>query len=160
MITLASVYALVGVGLAVGFGAIGSAYGSGTAAKVGASLLSKEPEKFAQILVLSALPSTQALFGLLFGFIIMIQSGLLGGEPAVEMTDLTGLAYLASSIPVSIACLFSGVMQGQVAASAVSIVAHKPENLTQGIALASIIESFAIFGLVISLLIVFVGIGG
>ena len=155
--TLATVLALFGVAISVGLGAAGSSFGSGAAARVGASLLSKEPEKFAQALVLAALPSTQALYGLLFGFIILIQAGLLGGE-AGALTTETGLAYLAASLPVGIACLFSGIMQGQVAASSIKILANKPEKLTQGIVLASIIESFAIFGLVISLLIVFVGI--
>lgn len=148
---------LIGVGIAVGFGAAGSSLGLGAVTKVGAGLLSKEPHKFPQVLALAALPSTQALYGLLFGFIILIRIGLLGGDPKV-FSDAVGYALMISSLPVGISCLFSGWMQGMAAASGVKILAEKPENLSQAIVLAALLESFAVFGLVISLLLVFVGI--
>ena len=151
------VLALVGVALAVALGAVGSCYGVGSVAKVGASLLSKEPEKFPQVLALSALPSTQALYGLLFGFVVLIQIGLLGGSPEL-FSENVGWMYFLSAIPVGVACLFSGIAQGAAAAAGVKILAQKPENFSQAVVLSSLIESFAIFGLVISLLIVFVGI--
>ncbi len=155
--SLSIVLALIGVAIAVACGAIGSCFGVGSVTRVGAGLLSKEPEKFPQVLALSALPSTQALYGLLFGFVVLIQIGLLGGG-AKTFDVNSGLAFLLSAIPVGVACLFSGIAQGRAAASGVKILANKPENFSQAIVLASLIESFAIFGLVISLLIVFVGI--
>jgi len=155
--TYSIIFALAGVALSVGLGAIGSSIGVGLVAKVGAGLLSKQPEKFPGVLALSALPSTQALYCLLFGFVILIRLGLIGGTP-VEISDPIGLAFLFASMPVGISCLISGIYQGQAAASGVKILAEKPENLSQGIVLAALIESFAVFGLVISLLIVFVGI--
>lgn len=151
------VYALIGVAISVGLGAIGSSLGVGAVAKVGAGLLSKDPQKFPQVLALCALPSTQALYGLLFGFILLIEIGLLGGTPQ-EFSNQVGLAYLFAAVPVGLACLASGYMQGAAAAGGVKILAQKPENFSQAVVLASLIESFAIFGLVISLLIVFIGI--
>lgn len=65
---------------------------------------------------------------------------------------------MLSAVPIAVACLISGIMQGQVAASAVRIVAEKPDSATQGVVLATLIESFAVFGLIISLLTIFVGI--
>jgi V/A-type H+-transporting ATPase subunit K len=156
--TIAAVYAFLGVAISVALGAAGSSMGSGAVAKASAGLLSKEPEKFAQTLILSALPSTQALYGLLFGFIILIRTGLIGGELDPNVGIEEGMAFAFAAVPVGVACLFSGIYQGQVAASSVKILAQKPENATQGIILASLVESFAIFGLVISLLIAFVGI--
>jgi len=160
--TLGVIYALAGVAISVFLGAIGSSFGTGFVAKAGAGLLSKEPQKFPQVLTLAALPSTQALYGLLFGFIILIQTGLLGGTPIAELTDGTsgemlGLAYLMASLPVAISCLFSGYFQGAVAGSGVKIAAEQPQNLSQAIVLSALIETFAIFGLVVSLLTVFVG---
>ncbi|GAB4143921.1 MAG: V-type ATP synthase subunit K [Patescibacteria group bacterium] len=155
--TFALTLALLGVAISVGLGAIGSSLGVGYVAKVGASLLSKEPQKYPQVLILSALPSTQAIYGLLFGFLIIIRIGLLNEVPN-NISESVGYAYLFSSIPLGLACLASGIMQGQAAASGVKILAQKPENLTQAIVLAALIESFAIFGLVISLLVVLVGI--
>jgi V/A-type H+-transporting ATPase subunit K len=67
----ATTLALFGVGISVGLGAAGSSLGSGAVAKVGASLLSKQPQKFPQALVLAALPSSQALYGFLYGIIIL-----------------------------------------------------------------------------------------
>jgi V/A-type H+/Na+-transporting ATPase subunit K len=151
------VLALIGVGIAVGMGAIGACVGVGKITKVGAGLLAKDPERFPQILALAALPSTQALYGLLFGFIVLIKTGLISGK-AFDFDTNTGYAFLLAAFPVGIATLFSGIAQGDAAVGGMKILAQKPENFTQAIVLTSLIESFAIFGLVISLLIVFVGI--
>ena len=118
--SLSVVFALFGLAISVGFGAIGSALGVGSVASIGAGLLAKEPQKFPQVLALAALPSTQALYGLLYGFIILTRIGLLGGTAQV-FNDATGLAILASSIPVGIACLISGAAQGKAAASGMKI---------------------------------------
>lgn len=148
--------ALAGVGVSVGLSGIGSSLGVGAVAKVGTGLLSREPAKFAQTLLLSALPSTQALYGLLYGFVILIQIGILGEAKTFDVN--VGWALLFSALPVGLACLGSGIGQGEIAAGGVKILAEKPENLSQAIVLAALAESFAVFGLVISLLILFVGI--
>lgn len=153
-----AVLAYLGVAICVGLGAIGSALGSGAVASVGASLVSKEPNKFSQVLILSALPSSQALYGLLFGIIIMLRTGLIGGELVDGMTSQIAMQFMFAAVPVGVAGLFSGYAQGKVAASAVKIVAENPTNLNQGIVLSALIESFAIFGLIISILIAFIGI--
>ena len=155
--SLSLILSLIGLAISVGFGAIGSSIGVALVANIGAGLLSKEPQKFPQVLALAALPSTQSLYGLLFGFIILIKTGLLGGA-AIEFDTNTGWAILLSAVPVGVACLVSGITQGQVAANGLKILAEKPQNLSQAIVLAALIESFAVFGLVISLLIIFVGI--
>ncbi len=146
--------ALSAVGVSVGLGAIGSSLGIGAVGQVSAGLLSREPKKFAQALILSALPSTQALYGLLYGF--LIQVGILG-EGVKTFDTSVGWALLFSALPVGLACLGSGIGQGQIAAGGVKILAEKPENLTQAIVLAALAESFAVFGLVVSLLILLIG---
>ncbi len=148
--------ALSAVGVSVGLGAIGSSLGIGAVGQVSAGLLSREPKKFAQALILSALPSTQALYGLLYGFLILIQVGILG-EGVKTFDTSVGWALLFSALPVGLACLGSGIGQGQIAAGGVKILAEKPENLTQAIVLAALAESFAVFGLVVSLLILLIG---
>jgi V/A-type H+-transporting ATPase subunit K len=153
-----AVLAYIGVAICVGLSAIGSSLGSGAVASVGASLVSKEPNKFSQVLILSALPSSQALYGLLFGIIIMLRTGLISGQLLEGVTSEIGMQFLFAAIPVGVAGLISGYAQGKVAASAVKIVAENPTNLNQGIVLSALIESFAIFGLIISILIAFIGI--
>jgi V/A-type H+-transporting ATPase subunit K len=148
--------ALGAAGVSVGLAAIGSSLGIGAVGQVSAGLLSQDPKKFAQALILSALPSTQALYGLLYGFLVLIQTGILGGN--IKTFDINvGLGILLSALPVGLACLGSGIGQGKIAAGGVRILAEKPENLTQAIVLAALAESFAVFGLVVSLLILLVG---
>lgn len=155
-LTLGIVYALIGAGISSALGAIGSSKGVGAVASASAGLLSKEPKKFGQALVLAALPTTQALYGMLFAFIILIKINILGGDPLM-ITEVQGLALLAASLPVGVAVLISGIWQGNVAAAGIKILAEKPENLSQAIVLAALIETMAIFGFVVSLLIAFVG---
>jgi len=143
---------LISIAISVSLGAIGSSLGIGAVAKASAGLLSKEPQKFPQSLILSALPSTQAIYGLLFGFIVLVQVGLLGGQVAT-ISMQSALAYIFASMPVGIAGLFSGISQGQIAAAGVKILAKNPDKMSQGIVLAALVESFAIFGFIISLLI-------
>jgi V/A-type H+-transporting ATPase subunit K len=149
---------LIGVALSVGLSAVGSAVGTYFVGSASTSLLAKEPEKFGQALVLSALPSSQSVYGLLFGFILLIKIGLLGGDVATGLTTDIGFQLMLSSLPVAISCIISGICQGLVASTGVKILADKPENLSQALVMSALVESFAIFGLVISLLIAFVGI--
>lgn len=155
--TLGIIYALIGASLAGGLGAIGSSIGVSKIASAGASLLSKDPSKYIRVLTLSALPSTQSLYGLLFGFIILNQTGILAGNP-IALTDNQGLAFLFASMPVAVSGLFSGIYQGITGRSGIKIIAEKPDSFINAIVLTSLIESFAIFGLVLSIVIVFTGI--
>lgn len=124
------VLALVGVGLAVGMGTIGSCIGVGKITKVGASLLSKDPENFPQILVLASLPSTQSIYGLVFGFVVLVKTGLINGK-ALDFNINTGYAFLLAAFPVGIATLFSGIAQGEAANGGIKILAQKSENLSK-----------------------------
>jgi V/A-type H+-transporting ATPase subunit K len=88
----------------------------------------------------------------------MLRTGLISGQLLEGVTSEIGMQFLFAAIPVGVAGLISGYAQGKVAASAVKIVAENPTNLNQGIVLSALIESFAIFGLIISILIAFIGI--
>ena len=61
-------YALAGAALAALAG-IGSAKGIGIAGEAAAGVVSEDPNKFGQVLVLQALPGTQGIYGLLIAFI-------------------------------------------------------------------------------------------
>ena len=50
-----------------------------------------------QDLVLQLLPGTQGIYGLLIGFIVLTQVGILGGDPNVSIVK--GLLYLAACLP-------------------------------------------------------------
>ena len=57
--------ALLGGALAALFAGIGSAKGVGIAGEAAAGVVSEDPNKFGQVLLLQALPGTQGIYGLL-----------------------------------------------------------------------------------------------
>ena len=97
LFTNGNFYAYLGVALAVGLCGIGSAKGVGLVGEASSGVLSEEPERFGQCLVLQALPGTQGIYGFLIGFIIMLNTGMMSGD--VQLTVGTGAYILAASLP-------------------------------------------------------------
>lgn len=137
----------LGVALAVGLSGIGSAKGVGLAGQAVSGLLTEQPEKFGKALILQLLPGTQGLYGFVVGLMVLFQL-------SSETTLAQGMYLLFACLPVAIAGLFSGVAQGKTAASAVQILAKKPEHNTKGIVLAAMVETYALLGFVISIMLV------
>lgn len=72
--------AVLGGALAVILSGMGSAKGVGIVGQAAAGLLSEEPDRFGQTLLLQALPGTQGIYGLIVAFLVMVKIGLLGGD--------------------------------------------------------------------------------
>ena len=153
LFTNGNVYAYLGVALAVGLCGIGSARGVGIVGEASSGVLSEEPERFGQCLVLQALPGTQGIYGFLIGFIIMLNTGMMGGD--VQLSVGTGAYLLAASLPIALVGLFSGIAQGRVAAAGVSIIASKPDQLSKAMVSAALVETYAILAFLISMLLIF-----
>ena len=147
------ILAISGAALAIIFGGIGSSLGVGMVGKAGAGLVAEDAKYFGQSLLLQALPGSQAIYGFLAAILILQGIGLIGGN-VKDVSFYQGLALLFASLPVSLTCLISAIFQGKVAASALSIVAKDPARGGQGIILASLVETFAILGLLISILMI------
>ena len=143
--------ALLGAALAVILGGIGSAIGVKTAGEAGAGVLSETPEKFSKVLLLQALPATQGIYGFIAAFLIILKLGLLGGDIA-DISMETGLMFLAASLPVGLTGLTSGMAQGKVSAAGMAVVAKQPEATTNAMVLSVMVETYAILGLLITLL--------
>lgn len=153
-LTLGQVYALFGAALAVFLPGIGSAQGVGIVGESAAGVITEDPSKFGQTLILQALPGTQGIYGLLTGFIIMQKIGLLGGK-LVSLSPYQGLLILGASLPVAFVGLLSAVSQGRAAAAGVSIIAKRPEELAKGIMYAAMVETYAVLALLASILMIF-----
>lgn len=153
LFTNGNFYAYLGVALAVGLCGIGSAKGVGLVGEASSGVLSEEPERFGQCLVLQALPGTQGIYGFLIGFIIMLNTGMMGGD--VQLTVGTGAYILASSLPIALVGLLSGIAQGRVAAAGVNIIAKKPDQLSKAMVSAALVETYAILAFLISMLLIF-----
>ena len=80
MITLGTALAFAGAAVAAGFAGVGSAVGVGIAGQAGAGVVSEDPDKFGNVLVLQALPGTQGIYGLLIAFIIVLNLGVIDGN--------------------------------------------------------------------------------
>ncbi len=144
--------ALLGAAFAIGFAGAGSAWGIGIAGSVGAGVLSEDPNKFGQVLLLQALPGTQGIYGLLVGFWILMKIGFLGGTP-VEVSTLQGLAVFFSSLPIAIVGLISAIYQGKTAAGSIALIAQRPGETGKAIVLPAMVETYAVLALLASILL-------
>lgn len=147
------VYALLGAAIAVLFAGAGSAMGVGVAGQAAAGVVSEDPNKFVQVLVLQLLPGTQGLYGLLVGFITLSKIGILGGGLA-DVSVQSGLLILAACLPIGIVGLISGREQGKTAAASIGIVAKKPDRFVKAMLFPAMVETYAILALLISFLAV------
>jgi len=145
--------AYAGVAVAVVFSGIGSAKGVGIVGEAASGLLSEDPEKFGQCLVLQALPGTQGIYGFLIGFIVMLNSGMLAGT--VELSVPTGAAIFAAAFPIGIVGLISGIHQGRVSAAGIRVIAKRPEQVSKAMVSAALVETYAILAFLISMLLIF-----
>lgn len=146
--------ALIGAALAVGLAGSGSAKGVGIAGESAAGLVTEDPNKFGQALLLQALPGTQGIYGLLTAFVIMNKIGIVGGA-LVELTTAQGFLFLASALPIAIAGYYSGIAQGRAAAAGVGVIANRPEELGKAIIFAAMVETYAVLALLASILMIF-----
>lgn len=145
--------AIIGAALAAILSGIGSAKGVGIVGKAASGMLSEDPSKFGQAMVLQALPGTQGIYGLVTAFLILWKAGFLGGS--VSLTVAQGSFYLMVSLPIAIVGLASAIIQGKVAAAGVNLVSKRPGELVKAITSAALVETYAIFALLISILPIF-----
>ncbi len=144
--------ALLGAALAAGLAGMGSAKGVGLVGEAASGLLTEDPSKFGKTLILQAIPGTQGIYGLITAFLIIFKIGLLG-TPA-ELTVAQGAYFLMASLPIAIVGLYSGIKQGRVAAAGVGLIAKRPDEVGKAITSAALVETYAIFAVLVSLLLV------
>lgn len=143
--------ALIGAAVAAAAGC-GSAVGVGIAGQAAAGVVAADPKKFGRTLILQALPGTQGIYGLIIAFLIMVKTGFLSGNP-LEISTMAGIYYLAAGLPIGIVGVVSGIAQGKAAASALQLTAKRPDQMVKGIIYTAMVETFAIFALLVSVLI-------
>ncbi|MGI6112983.1 MAG: V-type ATP synthase subunit K [Mahellales bacterium] len=149
---LGQVFAILGAALAAGLAGIGSAMGVSIAGQSAAGVVTEDPDKFGQTLLLQALPGTQGIYGLLIAFIIMGKINIFGGMVPVAVDS--GLMIMMASLPVAIVGLLSAIYQGKAAAAGIGIIAKRPEELGKAITFAVLVETYAVLALLASFLLV------
>lgn len=96
---------------------------------------------------------TQGVYGLVAAFLIIFKIGLF--STPMELTVAQGGYFLMAALPYAIVGLFSAVRQGRVAASGINLLAKRPDQLGKAITSAALVETYAIFALLVTLLLVF-----
>ncbi len=143
--------AIAGGAFAVALAGIGSAIGIGLAAQASAGVLSEEPEKFGNLLILVALPGTQGFYGFLVGFLVIMKLGLVTGK-IPPITPYQGLQIFFACLPVALAGLLSGIHQGKVSAAGAGVVAKQAPAFMKAVILSALVETYAVLGLLGSIL--------
>ena len=141
----------LGAALACGLCCAGSARGCGIAGEAGSALLCEDPSAFGKIMILQVVPGTQGLYGLVIWFFAILQMGVFSGT-AVGLSVVDGLRVAAACLPMAIGGGISAPAQGRVAATAVNLMAKRPNDWAKGIILCITVEFYAILSLLASFL--------
>jgi V/A-type H+/Na+-transporting ATPase subunit K len=150
----AAVLVFLGASISALFGFIGSTIGMGNAGRASTAILAERPELFGKIMIMTALPGSQGIYGFVGAFLILNASGLMGGADAMSsLTVSQGLQYLIVGIPIGISGLLSGIYQGLVAANGITTIAKDDTLSGKAIILAALVETWAIFGLLIGFIL-------
>lgn len=140
----------IGAALLAGFG---SARGVGIAGEAAAGVVTEDPSKFSKVLILQLLPGTQGIYGLLTAVLVLSQIGVMGGSADISLVK--GLLYFASCLPIAVVGYLSAISQGRTAVAGIHLVAKRPDQSGKAIIFAVMVETYAIFALLISILAVF-----
>ena len=144
--------ALIGAALAVILPGIGSARGVSMVGEAASGLLTEDPSKFGKVLILQALPGTQGIYGLITAFLIVFKLGLLGTPVTLGLGE--GVYYLMAALPIAIVGYYSALKQAKVAVAGVNLISKRPDEVGKAITSAALVETYAIFAVLISLLLV------
>lgn len=152
-ISLGQILTLLAAALSTVLAGMGSAKGVGMAGQTSAGVSTEAPEVNSKLLVLQLLPGTQGIYGFLVGVMILINTQVLGGS-MVPVTVEQGLAFLAAVLPVGVVGYFSAVHQARVASAGMLMTGEHPEMSGKAITMAVLVETYAVFALLASILMV------
>jgi V/A-type H+-transporting ATPase subunit K len=136
---------MLGPGIVLALGCLGSTIGCGIAGMASHGVMSRVEEGHAKFVALSATPSTQSIIGFLL-MIFMSQS--------IKAGTLSPMSGIGIALFVGTAIMFSAIFQGKCAATAIQATAKNPALFGMSFAAIGIIESFALFAFVFTLLII------
>lgn len=140
------VLAYLGVAIAVALSGVGSAYGVTICGNAAIGAYKKNPTASGSYIGLSALPSSQGLYGFV-GF-FMLKDHVYSG---MDMT--TAAAVLGAGLALGLVALFSAIRQAKVCANGISAIGGGHNAFGTTMVLAVFPELYAILGLLVLILI-------
>jgi V/A-type H+-transporting ATPase subunit K len=123
------------------------------AGEAAAGVMSEDPDKFGNVLVLQAIPGTQGIYGLLIAFIILVKHRR-RWRRFKELTTFQGIAMLLAGFPIGLVGCDFRLYPGRCAACGISLTGKRPEETGKGITFAAMVETYAVLALLISFLMV------
>lgn len=138
--------AIIGFALCAGLCGVGSAIGLFNTGSAAAGVLAEDSKKFSKVLILVVLPATQGIYGFVLAILGM-------GSITPDMTVAQGFAMFGAAMPLAITGLISAIFQGKTAVGGIYAIA-KNEGLSGKLILfPAMVETYAILGLVVSILL-------
>lgn len=135
---------MIGPGIVLGLGCLGSSIGCGIAGMASHGVMTKVEEGHGKFIGLSAIPSSQSVYG--FILMVLMKNAILAGT-------LAPLSAIGIALFVGIAIMASSIFQGKCAATAIQATAKQPAVFGKALAALGIVESFALFAFVFALLL-------
>ncbi len=137
--------AILGLAICAGLCGVGSAIGLFKTGSAAAGVLTEDAKKFSKVMILVLLPATQGIYGFVMALV---------GQGAVtaDMSVAQGWSVFASVMPLAITGLISAIYQGKTSVSCIYAVAKDEKLSGKLVMFPAMVETYAIFGLVISLL--------
>ena len=138
--------AVLGLAICAGFCGAGSAIGLCFTGSAASGVLAEDSKKFSKVLILVVLPATQGIYGFVFGIL---------GLSAIStgMDPVAGAKIFGAAIPLAITGLISGIFQGKTAVGGIYAVAKNESLSGKLILFPAMVETYAILGLVVSILL-------
>lgn len=141
--------AFIGAAFAFLLAALGSAIGTGITGQAGSGVVSEDPQSFVNMLILQALPGTQGFYG--FVALMFVINVVLGGGKMPDVEQ--GWQIVFACAPIGIVGFVSAVFQGRVCVAGTSQLAKQPGTLASALVFAIIVETYAVLGLVSTLIL-------
>jgi V/A-type H+-transporting ATPase subunit K len=138
--------AYIGIAIMTGGTFVGSALGVTITGSAVVGAMKKNPDAFGTYIALSALPSSQGLYGFVGYFMVK-------GFLVDSITQLQSVAILCMGIMMGIAGLYSSVRQGQVCANGIAATAAGHNVFAATMVMAVFPELYAILSLLVTILV-------
>ncbi|GAD06053.1 ATPase [Porphyromonas crevioricanis] len=149
------ILAYIGLGLMVVLTGIGSSVGVTICGNTVVGAMKKNPDAMGTYIALSALPSSQGLYGFVGFFLANSLIGKLVAQNVFDgpMGAIAGWGIFAAGLALGVVGLFSAIRQAQVCANGVQAIGGGHNVFGATMVMAVFPELYAILALLVSILI-------
>ena len=134
----------LGIALCVLMCGVGSAFGLRMTGVAASAVLVEKPKKSGSVMMLSVLPATQGLYGLVLGLINYTKVGALTGTQGWQM--------FVACLPLAIVGMLSATLQASTCVGGLKAMAKSELSAGQLMLYPVMVETYAILALVISIM--------